>query len=152
MGTSITVTGAEGLARLSRALRDADRNDLSKELNRALQRASGPLKKSARQGAQQILPYRGGLADRVAGSRFTARVTKRGKGAGLQIVATGRDDIAGMDAGKVRHPVFGNRSKWVTEKITPGWFTKPLTLDAPKSRGELVKAIDAVAKKLQDSV
>lgn len=146
---NISVTGAEKLLRLATAIRKSGDQNLSKELNKALQRASKPLKRSARQGALQILPYRGGLAERVARSRFTSRVTKRGRGAGLRIIGNGQDNLARMDDGSVRHPVYGNRGKWVTQRITPGWFTKPLTLDAPKVSAELNGAIDAVAAKLE---
>jgi len=146
---TVTTRGAAELKRVAAAIKASGDENLSKELNKALSRAAKPLKKSARQGALQILPYRGGLAERVAGSRFTSRVTKRGKGAGLTIVGTGQDNLTRMDAGTVRHPVFGNRNRWVTERINPGWFTKPLTLDAPKVAVELDAAIDTVAAKLE---
>jgi hypothetical protein len=143
------------LRRLSAALRAADRTDLQKELTRAMGRASRPLKASARQGAIQILPYRGGLAEEVAGSAFSARVRKVGKGAGVRIRGVDRRayDLNRMDDGFVRHPVYGHWRKGLPpQRITPGWFTKPLTLDAPKVRDEILQAIDDVAQKLVDSV
>jgi hypothetical protein len=145
----ITTHGAEKLVRLAKAISTAGDKELGRKLTKALQQADKPLKKSARQGALQILPYRGGLAERVAKSRFTSRITKSGSGAGLTITGTGQDNLSRMDAGTVRHPVYGNRDQWVTQRIAPGWFTNPLTLDAPKVREELDKAIDELSAELE---
>jgi hypothetical protein len=146
----ITTRGTEKLARLGAALKQAGDKDLDRELKQALRRAGKPLQRSAKQGALQILPYRGGLAERVARSRFTAAVRTTGRGANLRITGAGRDQLSHMDDGFVRHPVFG---RWLPgqppQKINPGWFTKPLTLDAPKQRTEIDKAIDVVAAQLE---
>jgi hypothetical protein len=145
----LSTSGTERLIRLGVAIKAAGSTELQRELRRAAQRAGGPLKRSARQGAIQILPYRGGLAERVAASRFTATVSTRGSGAGLRITGIGRYQLSRLDDGSVRHPVYGNRRNWVTQTIKPGWFTKPLTLDAPKQKVEFDKAVDAVAAKLE---
>src|SRR5215468_8748671 len=136
-------TGTAELARLSAVLRTADKIE-QRELQKAMRRLAAPLKRSARQGALQILPYRGGLAERVASGRFSAQVRLAGKGAGVRITAVDRRgaDVNRMDDGSVRHPVYGNRRRWVTQRITPGWFTTPLLLDAPKVRDEIGKALD----------
>jgi len=57
------------------------------------------------------------------------------------------------EEGIVRHPLFGNRKKWIDERIRPGWFTNPLILAAqgnvPK---EIDAALDDVARKLQAKI
>lgn len=143
----LSTRGTEKLARLAAAIKQAGDKDLERELNRALRRAGRPLTRSARQGALQILPYRGGLAERVARSRFSSQV----RGGRLTIVAAGRDNLGRMDDGSVRHPVFGVwRPGMPSQRITPGWFSKPLTLDAPKVvDGELEDAVDKVAAQLE---
>jgi hypothetical protein len=153
----ISTSGTEKLVRLAAAIKQAGSKDLERELKSALRRASRPLVKSARQGAIQILPYRGGLAESVAASRFTATVRTTGRGAGLRIVATGRRgrNLRRMDNGLVRHPVFADASKqrqewsWVTQRVRPGWFSETLILDAPKQKPEIEKAVDIVAAKLE---
>jgi len=139
----------EQLTRLSGVLRGTDRIE-QRELQKAMRRLAAPLKKSARQGALQILPYRGGLGERVAAGRFSAQVRLVGKGAGIRIIAVDRRgaDVNRMDDGSVRHPVYGNRRRWVTQRITPGWFTTPLLLDAPKVRDEIGKALDGTARSM----
>src|SRR5215813_13006086 len=143
----------EQLTRLSAVLRGTDRIE-QRELQKAMRRLAAPLKKSARQGALQILPYRGGLAERVAAGRFSAQVRLVGKGAGVRITASDRRsaNVNRMDDGSVRHPVYGNRRRWVTQRITPGWFTKPLLLDTPKVRDEIGRAIDDTARTMVRAV
>jgi hypothetical protein len=145
----ISTRGTEKLIRLGAAIRQAGDKDLKRELTKAMRRAGRPLLRSARQGALQILPYHGGLNERVAASRFSSTVSTIGSGAGLRISAVGRYQLSGLDDGIDRHPVFGNRANWVTQAIVPGWFSKPLTLDAPKQKVEVDKAVDDVAAKLE---
>lgn len=150
----VTSSGTEKLTRLAAAIKAAGDKGLHKELDQALRRIAAPLKQSVRQGARQILPYRGGLADRVA---TTGRVTTRVSTASpdrvrLQIVATGPTPDAQwsqMDDGSVRHPVYGHRKTWVRQTIRPGWFTTPLLLDAPRQRDEITHAVEIVAQKLE---
>jgi len=152
---SVQTRGADKLARVSAALRAAGDKDLQRELRRAMSRTTKPLRKAARDGALQILPHRGGLDEHVAATaRIATRVTANSSGARLRITGTSRDNLRRMDEdGLVAHPVFGNRKKWVIERVRPGWFTNPLTLAAqgavPK---EIDAALDDVARKLQAKI
>jgi len=146
---TISTNGTEKLVRLAMAIKASGDKNLQRELTAAMRRASRPLLRSARQGAIQILPYRGGLAETVAASRFTAQVRANSNGAALQITAVGRYQLSSMDEGHVRHPVYGHRQTWVSQRIRPGWFTKPLTIDAPKQRRELDRAVYDVAQQLE---
>lgn len=155
--SQITVTGAEGLARLARALRDAGRNDLRKELLRGVRKASKPMIPAARQAAATSLPHRGGLAEEVAGAKWVVRTRLQGRGAGVRITGAwsseGRQhDLSKMDSGLLRHPVYGHRAKWVGQPIKPRWFSDAMERLAPEIRGELEKVIAEVSKKLEDSV
>jgi hypothetical protein len=153
----ISTTGTEKLVRLAAAIKAAGGKELQRELEKAARRAGRPLVRSARQGAIAILPYRGGLGESVAASRFSAQVRATPQGVGLQIVAVGRRgrNLSRQDDGIVRHPVFADAAKtrsewtWVDQKITPGWFSKPLTLDAPKQKKEFDEAVDIVATRLE---
>jgi len=132
----------EQLTRLSAVLRDTDKIE-RRELQKAMRRLARPLLKSARQGAIQILPHRGGLAERVATGRFTTQVKSPSKGAGVRVTARDRRgaDVDRMDDGYVFHYVYGHRPARM-QRITPGWFTKPLLLDTPKVRDEILRALD----------
>lgn len=149
---TVTTTGAGKLLRLSAAIKAAGDKDLERALRRAMQRGGKPLKAAARQGALERLPKRGGLAERVAGSKFGVRTSSAGKRAGVRVIGRSGYDLQGMDEGLIRHPVRGNRKRWVSQEIAPGWFSDAEEAKAPAVRDELVQAIDELAAKLEASV
>jgi hypothetical protein len=158
---TVRTVGEQKLARLGRALKDAGDKDLQRELRRAMQRGGKPLKDAARKGALERLPKRGGLAERVATSKFGVRTSTTGRGASVRVIGRSGYDLQGMDEGEIRHPVFGDPHvrvlagrrewKWVSQPVKPGWFSDAEEAAAPKVRDELVKAIDIVAAKLEAS-
>jgi hypothetical protein len=153
----IQTRGTEQLVRLAAAIKATGDTEFGREIEKAMRRAARPLTRSARQGAMQILPYRGGLAERVARSRFTAVVRTSGRSAGIRVTAAGRYNLNRMDEGIVRHPVFADQRKtrkdwtWVNQTIRPGWFTTPLLLDAPKVRDELESGMDTLGRRLEQA-
>jgi hypothetical protein len=146
--TELRITGAEEFGRLSTRLNAADKT-IQREFSTALNRATKPIKAKAKASALSTLPSSGGLAARVAGARLSVRRTTRGKNIGIRIVAgSAKQQLAGIDKGSVKHPTFGNRSAWVTQRVNAGWFTRPMLNSASDVRRELLKAMDDVADKL----
>lgn len=145
----VTVTGAEKFAKVAKALKQAGDKELAKELYSSLNRATKPMRANAKKAAEQRLPKAGGLNKRVAKARLSTR-RRAGKNPGVRIVATGMSQLAMMDKGRVRHPVYGNRGRWVNQPIpqAEGWFTEPMEEGKPTAQREIVKSLDAVAKKL----
>src|SRR6266496_4260607 len=138
VNVTVTTRGADKLTRLGRALKDACDKDLQRELRRAMQRGGKPLKDAARKGALERLPKRGGLAERVANSKFGVRTSTAGKGASVRIIGPSGYDLQGMDEGLIGHRVYGHRGRWVSETVKPGWFSDAEAAAAPKVRDELV--------------
>lgn len=143
------VRGAEKLAKVAKDLKRLGDKDLSKELYAGLNRATKPMRANAKKSAQDNLPRAGGLNKRVARARFSTR-RKTGRNPGVQIVAKGMDQLELMNRGFVRHPVYGNRGRWVNQPIPDAedWFTKPMEDGKPEAQREIVKALDNVAKKI----
>lgn len=158
--TSITVTGAQSLARLGRALKEQGRADLRKDLLRGVRKASKPMVPAARAAAEEWLPHSGGLAADIAGARWGVRTRLQGRGAGVRITGAwtsgGRKhDLAAMDSGELRHPVWGHTEldrKWVAQEIHAGWFSDAMNNLAPEIRQELLQVIDEIARRLKDKV
>jgi hypothetical protein len=151
-GPAFQVRGAEEFAKVAKDCRAAGRKDLNKELRIALNRAVKPMKAAAKEGAKNSLPSSGGLAARVAGARISAR-PYGGRNPAIKLV--GREgkksvNLAGLDYGRLRHPLFGNREKWFSQSVPSGWWSKSLEGTAPKARDEIVKAIDNVVKELEN--
>lgn len=141
------MTGAEEFARLSKRFKDAGEKELRKELYASVQRATKPAKEAARQAAASELPSRGGLADKVAKAKLTTKA-RAGRDPSVRIVAKSDLDLRAIDNGTLRHPVYGNRNRWVSQSIPAGWFTDAMRRSAPKVRRELTEAMRRVAAQI----
>ena len=132
----------EEFRRLARALKTAGEIDLRKHLTRQMQAAAKPLIPQARAAARRDLPRRGGLAERVAGApmRVTARTGQRDPGVRVIVGKRRGSGARAANAGTVRHPVFGT-DRWVSQEVTPGWFTQTMEDGAPTVRPGVEQAI-----------
>ena len=144
-----TVQGAEQFGDVAAQLKrlDGDNRDLRRDLYRGLNRAVKPLIADTRESAERKLPRRGGLARRVAAAKMSSR-RRTGKNPGIAVVAKGMDQLRGMDQGTVRHPVYGNRNVWVTQSISPGWFSEPVRAGADEARTEISRVLDEIAREI----
>lgn len=145
---SVSVHGANELGRLQRDLKAAGRKDLRRELSRGIQKAAKPLRAVPAVAALASLPKDGGLAERVAGSKFSVR-TRAGRNPGVRVVGAGDLDLRSLNRGRLRHPLFGHRHYWYTQLVPPHWFDDALekAADGPV-RQEILNAIGRVAGKL----
>lgn len=151
----VKVEGAEKLALLGKAIRrmGTDRtiiNNLSKDIKKMV----GPVRTELRDSAIKTLPKRGGLNKWVARSRVNALVRRGVKTAGLSIregrnSSTGkRTDLRRINAGTVRHPLFGDRHHWYLEKVEPGFATK--VFDGPVVEEFTHLTLDAIDKTIAE--
>jgi hypothetical protein len=145
---AIEIRGVDQLADISRKLKQAGDRDLQREFRRGLDEAVEPIKDTIRESARDILPRQGGLNERVARTpiRVVTRNTARATGIRLTVRGTRR---AALDQGRLRHPVFGDREVWVTQRVTPGWWSNAIDDDFPEARRAVQAAMDRVARKLR---
>lgn len=141
----IEVRGEEQFNALAARIRKAE-GELQPELYQALERAAPALEHAATRSAAANLPKRGGLNAVVA----AAGMSHQRRAGGIRITARGITQLALTNAGKVRHPVYGNPGTWVGQAIPKalGWFDKPIRDGAPTIRKELEKALEKVARKI----
>lgn len=59
-------------------------------------------------------------------------------------------DLYALDRGVLRHPLFGNRNHWYSQKVKRSWWTYSLNkaADSGVVRRELLRGLDEIAKKL----
>ena len=141
---SIDVTEV-GLSALITRLRNAG---VERELEVALRRAARPMADVARQGARDTLPRKGGLAEVIAATKFSTTVRISGNNVVAQVIGRSRHDLAALDRGRDRHPVFGNRKVWVNQRITPGWFSRSERTAEAIAMKAMEAAAERVARKL----
>ena len=152
MSTSVVVSGegADQLRVVAQRLKAAGGGGgLRRDLLRGIKTAANPVLDDVRASASAELPKAGGLAERVAGSKFTVQVRTGAKTAGVRIRGQSGWNIGRMNRGILRHPVFGNRDVWVEQSITPGWFDHPIQARAEPIRLAVVAVIDDVARRLE---
>lgn len=108
---------------------------------------------SNRDGSAKLSsPGADSVASRVAASSFTLRVSNRASGASLRFTATERRgkkvDLASLERGRLRHPLFGNRKFWFDQPVPPGWFTKAIEAQASNVLAELDSAVENVLREI----
>lgn len=140
------VTGADQLTQVGKRLKEAGNKELRKELLRGIQRATKPVRLAMSANAGRVLPQSGGLAQRAAKSRFSAK-TRTGRNPGVTIVVRNAIDVRSIDRGRVRHLTYGHRP-WQDQRVTPGAFSDPFDASADKVRRELLAAMDDVARRI----
>ena len=109
------------------------RRVLVQALRRGIARAVPAVRRQVRDHALEILPSRGGLAAWVAAARVTVKIGYTSRSAGVKLRGSRRStadktDLAGIDAGRVRAPSWGYRTRaaWHSQAVTPGWWSEPL--------------------------
>ncbi len=149
MADDFQVDGAEDFLRLSKALKRAGRTEMRKHLNAQMKKAAKPLIAKSKAEALKTLPQRGGLARQIAREPQRIQVRTGTNTAGVRIVVGRRAGGArSTNRGFVRHPVFGNRDHWVTQKVPSGWFDDTMRAGAKPIRREVIRAIDDVANQI----
>lgn len=139
------VRNAQDLARLAKALKDAGRNDLRKELLRRVRESGVETIPKIQASALERLPRRGGLAAKVAAERASVRASYGGNAARVKIW---RKRGRGLNEGRLRHPVFGHMKTWVGQEVDTGWFDDPIRRAAPKIRLRINRVVTEIRDRL----
>jgi hypothetical protein len=148
----IEIQGIDQLINLSKALKAAGDKELQRELSRGISQAMKPVTVAARDSARRTLPARGGLGQRVAKSQIRTVRRTGPRIAGVRLQAKNSYHLGQLNRGINHHPVFGNRKEWVTQRVTPGWWTIPTEAAAPRVRRDIIAAMNRVANKIERSV
>jgi hypothetical protein len=131
-GDLAVAVSAEQLAAELRAF--DGRRQIVRALRRGLSRVSRPALKQVRAHAVAILPSSGGLGAWVAAARMQTKIGYTSRSAGVRLRGTrkstkGRSDLVSVDAGMVRAPAWGRRSRgsWHSQPVPAGWWSDPLS-------------------------
>ncbi|MFG2328246.1 hypothetical protein ACGFMM_01335 [Streptomyces sp. NPDC048604] len=170
MAGSVRITGTGQLIELSRRLRAAGGPRLKANFARRIRRAGEPLHRDMQQTIR-ALPIRS--EPRKSGSRGGRTSTSRPLRATIAdavrlSVRTGGNpgariwvdrsslpsDLRNMPwvmnsaNGRIRHPVFGNKRRWVNQWTTPLWWNKTVDKHTPRMRAEVERVINDVRNSL----
>lgn len=136
------VQGADQLDDLAKRLKAAGNGDLRKELLRGIRETNKPTISDIRASARSRLPHGGGLADTVARASIGTRTRLSGKSVGVEIKGTSwrLRNLRSINAGRLRHPLFGNREHFFVQPVEPGFFDEPIE----KRGDEILRGIEDV--------
>jgi hypothetical protein len=168
----VTIRDNGDLKAVGRALREAaNGKELRKQLTRELKHELAPMVASVK-AAWRAAPSSQGRSSRRGGSlrSLLARATRAevrlsGRQAGIRVRTDGRRMPSGMKGlpglaeglghavdrrrGRWRHPVFGDRDTWVSQRPFPGQpFYSSVQPHEARVRREVEQAVEAVFKQI----
>lgn len=140
------IEGGAELREVAVRLRATGMVGLQRRMYRNIRLATAPAAERVRASAMSTLPRGGGLNEWVASAVIRTSVTSGPRTAGvtLRMRKTGHD-MKAIDAGVVRHPVYGNTKAWAVTDVQPGFFTKPLEAMRPEVTAACVLAMREAA-------
>lgn len=141
------VTGAAELRYVARLVERQRVAGLKQELARAQRRAFAPLLPAIKAEAA-TLPS--GYAPTMART-VKLSVRRRGLETTAEVYARGRRserDVRSIDAGRLRHPLFGNRGHWYTTRVRPGFVDRPVNRLGERIASESLDALERVANEI----
>lgn len=146
--------GARELEIVARRLKETGNSGLKKELLAGIRKEGKETVKDIKKSAADVLPHAGGLAELVSRSSYGIRTRLTGNSVGVSIKGTSRSvkSLRALNAGRLRHPVFGNRDVWVEQSVEPGWFDKPVERDADNIRQGIDRVLADIARKIERGI
>ena len=137
------------LNKVTKALKAAGTKEMRTRLRKIMAEETKPLRKAIKQSAIDTLPTKGGL-NKWAASTPSQNTDFREKSAGVRIRMSKKGhDLAALNRGRLRHPLFGNREHWYTQSIAPGFFTKPIEEGGDALKQRIQAAIEKYMDELE---
>lgn len=144
------VTGGAEARYVAGKLYKAAGRELTKELRAGNRKATRPLEKAIKAEALETLPRRGGY-NRVMARAVKVSITGLGLKMRLRVYARGKAelrDVVAVNAGRLRHPVHGNRNVWRTTFVRPGFVWRPTDRLVDDLEREALNAAERVLEQI----
>lgn len=170
MALEVSINGAATLHRVARQMLDEGRKDLSKEMSRALGKATEPVKAEIKDEANRVMPSEGGYRSLLTKS-LRWRMSRRSAGQRAQVILTTyadgtsqRRDIVALERGILRHPVWGRSRRikvgnragtiignpWSVTTIRSGFHERGTANAMDAAQAALVEVVEDFAGRLAD--
>lgn len=134
------------MAALARDLRGASK-ELKKELRKGLVQAAKPAGLAVRQAYGREMPHRGGFAAKVGRSSIGIKSRTTGT-ISVSLLLRNAHDLSAIERGILRHPVFGNRDKWVKQTVPRGVGRRAFDSQRPEIQDAILAAIDRIISQI----
>lgn len=142
------VGGDKQLAELGARLRLAGDVGITRTVRATIRAAAKPLIPIIQESARASLPKAGGMNEFVAKRKPRTSVTFGARTAGVRIVYKGKG--APSDRGPWRHPVFGDRKKWVSQEYSAaeGWWERAEEKGTPAAELAMRTVLETVKRQV----
>lgn len=172
MTREVRLLNTGSLLELSRRLRAAGGENIRQSMHRRIRRAAEPLRDDLQDTIRNLNISSQGGSGRSGGPSPTSRPMRATIAAAIRIsVRTGSRPGArvwidkawlpadlknmpevinsGPPPGRIRHPVFGNRRRWVSQTVTPFWWDNTVRSHTPRMEQEVARVLDDVRRRLE---
>lgn len=159
----VRIEGGAKLRVVAAGIKAEGDKGLGKQMSAGLRKAAKPVEQSLRAEFAAVLPSRGGyraVASKSQRFRTAVRSSARTGYFELTTFAEGksqRRDIRALDAGRLRHPVFGRSrntrrgrvpNPWAMTSISPGFFKRGTEKAGRLAEAEMRTVLDDFAGRL----
>lgn len=161
MALEVRIDGAAQLRQVTAQLKASGSKGLGQQMGKALTKALAPIGRAIEAEADKVMPS--GYGPTLTASlrhRRSTRTTARS--ASVRLVTTGdgkKDDrdLPSLNAGKLRHPVYGRFRRtatgvqgnpWAVTSIKSGFHDRGIEKAGPEAERGLVKVLDDYADRL----
>lgn len=168
--SSFQILGTGQLLELQRRLRAAGHENIRSSMQRRIRRAAEPLRDDLQSSIRGLSIRSAGRGSGKRGGRSpTTRPLRASVAGAIRIsVRTGGNPGARvwvdkgllppdipmgvlnrLNEGRLRHPVFGNRSRWAQQTATPLWWDGPVRKHTPRMTAEVARVLDDVRRRIE---
>ncbi|MFF3891397.1 hypothetical protein [Streptomyces sp. NPDC001914] len=169
MVSDIRITNTGSLLELQRRLRAAGHENIRASMQRRLRHAAEPLRDDLQSAISGLDISSQGRRGRPGGPSPTTRPLRATIAEAIRIsvrtagnpgarvwLDKGRlpSDIPmglvnRINEGRIRHPVFNNRKRWVQQNATPLWWDNTVRKGRPRMEREAARVLDDVRRRLE---
>ncbi|MDG4784359.1 hypothetical protein O7626_00165 [Micromonospora sp. WMMD1102] len=148
------MSGWPELGEVARAARLAGGKVLP-EMRKGLNKMGPPAKKAVQESALAKLPKSGGFAatmHRAIRMRVKSDLGLSTAGVTLVTTAAGRGrlrHIGAINSGRLRHPVYGHRTRWVTQRVPEGFWDDAMDKTSDVAHQRMREVLDATTRTLK---
>lgn len=145
----VTITGADKLAQVGRALKTADKG-IKREFGREMRAVGRPVGQAIRSAYGAQMPHRGGLASVLGKATVSTKWRTAGNRVGARIDLRAKHELRSIERGQLRHPVYGGDT-WVDQSVPAEVGEHAFQKQAPAVRRRMLGVMDRVANQIARS-
>jgi hypothetical protein len=151
----VRISGAEQIHALARHIKELGDAGLGRQMAAALTRAVDPVGKAINAEASKVSPS--GYRETLTRSLQHRRAVRNSRTqASVRLTTTGKGkqesrDLPSLNAGNLRHPVFGRRKDpWHVTRIASGFYDRGTEKAADEAETQLLVVLDDFTQRLSE--